>query len=260
MVSEVGGGNHKKGRRTWMKKLLPKLLEIQKRVNYLQKDSENLQQKFNYVSSSKVLGEIRSLMNELNLLLVCNIEKTNIQPSATGKQALTELWAKMVWYDVDSGEEFAVPFYGQGVDVHEKGVGKALTYMEKYFLLKQFHIPTDDLDPDAWDYDSNKPNSRPVNRRKQSKPKSTPKKKTTAPKAEAPPASKNKNELDLWVNGAADKNIVKRMAKYVKKNWATTPEFFFVFMSQTNRVNGIKFVTNSEAYNTDKPLLIEHAF
>ena len=40
-------------------------------------------------------------------------------------------------------------FYGQGVDISgEKGVGKALTYAEKYFLLKFFNIPTDEADPD----------------------------------------------------------------------------------------------------------------
>jgi hypothetical protein len=42
-------------------------------------------------------------------------------------------------------------WYGQGVDIAgEKGVGKAMTYAEKYFMLKFFNIPTDKDDPDSF--------------------------------------------------------------------------------------------------------------
>lgn len=34
--------------------------------------------------------------------------------------------------------------------VYAEGIGKALTYAEKYFLLKQFNIPTDNDDPDSF--------------------------------------------------------------------------------------------------------------
>ena len=36
------------------------------------------------------------------------------------------------------------------MDDGEKGVGKALTYAEKYFMLKFFNIPTDKDDPDSF--------------------------------------------------------------------------------------------------------------
>lgn len=56
----------------------------------------------------------------------------------------------MCWHDCESGEELCVPWYGQGVDLAgEKGVGKALTYAEKYFLLKFFHVATKKDDPDS---------------------------------------------------------------------------------------------------------------
>jgi hypothetical protein len=57
----------------------------------------------------------------------------------------------MEWVDTESGESYTIPWYGQGVDLAgEKGVGKALTYAEKYFILKQFNIPTDKDDPDSF--------------------------------------------------------------------------------------------------------------
>ena len=43
-----------------------------------------------------------------------------------------------------------MPWYGQGLKDTEQGIGNALTYAERYFLLKFFKIPTDSDDPDAF--------------------------------------------------------------------------------------------------------------
>jgi len=58
----------------------------------------------------------------------------------------------MMWVNIDDPSDTAkVSWYAQGVDLAgEKGVGKALTYAEKYFLLKTFNIATDKDDPDAF--------------------------------------------------------------------------------------------------------------
>jgi hypothetical protein len=62
---------------------------------------------------------------------------------------MTEMFFEMVWMDADSMETMSVPWYAQGVDLAgEKGVGKAATYAEKYFLLKFFHVSTKKDDPD----------------------------------------------------------------------------------------------------------------
>lgn len=44
----------------------------------------------------------------------------------------------MTWINIHNPSEIvACSWYSQGVDIEgEKGVGKALTYAEKYFLLK----------------------------------------------------------------------------------------------------------------------------
>ena len=56
-----------------------------------------------------------------------------------------------VWINADKPEEqFEVTFYavGQQDDV-SKAHGTALTYAERYFLMKFFNIPTDEDDADA---------------------------------------------------------------------------------------------------------------
>ena len=136
-------------------KLFKKLLEVRKSVDYLKKAAQGSQ--FSYTSSSQVLSAVREKMNELGLLLVTHVTNHHLIEKETGTvdksrtTYFTELDIFMEWVDTESGETYTIPWYGQGVDLAgEKGVGKALTYAEKYFILKQFNIPTDKDDPDAF--------------------------------------------------------------------------------------------------------------
>jgi len=130
--------------------LRQKLVEIRKSVPYLQKASRNESQKFNYTSSSQVITAVRDKFNEFNILMIPAVLAHDTQPSSTGNQTLTGLTMEFTLFDCDTGETLVIPWYCQGADQHEKGVGKALTYGEKYFILKLFQIPTDKDDPDAW--------------------------------------------------------------------------------------------------------------
>ena len=53
------------------------------------------------------------------------------------------------WIDAESGEKLPVKFGANGMNNWDKGLGSALTYAERYFLLKFFHIATDEDDVDA---------------------------------------------------------------------------------------------------------------
>ncbi len=129
-----------------------KLLEMQKQVDIIIKDAKNLSDKYDFVSNENVLERFRPMMNEYGLLLIPVIERSELHEGTTKSgttRFMTEIWPTWIWHDVESGEEVKVPWYGQGVDLAgEKGVGKAVTYAEKYFLLKFFHVPTKKDDPD----------------------------------------------------------------------------------------------------------------
>lgn len=135
--------------------LYEKLLLIQQAVDRFVKDNQvgEGKQAYKAVSSEQVLDTVRPLMNEHKLLLIPSVNGANVIVGATSSgtaRYLTELSMVMTWHDVESGEELAVPWYGQGVDLAgEKGVGKANTYAEKYFLMKFFHVPTPKDDPDG---------------------------------------------------------------------------------------------------------------
>ncbi|KIL33434.1 ERF family protein [Bacillus subtilis] len=138
-----------------------KLIEVRKAVPYLKKEDRGGQ--YSYNSSSQVVAAIREKMDELGLLLIPRIIDKNVLTETVENKDqygnikkrttyFTELTMEYKWIDAENPEEeFIVPFYAQGVDIAgEKGVGKALTYAEKYYLLKQFNVPTDDIDPDQF--------------------------------------------------------------------------------------------------------------
>jgi hypothetical protein len=138
-----------------------KLIEVRKSAPYLQKANKGEQ--YNYVSSSQTLSALKSKMDELSLLLVPRVIGKEVReytvkkaPDKYGNEKqtttyFTELILEYTWINAeDPNETITCPWYGQGVDIAgEKGVGKALTYAEKYFMLKFFNIPTDKDDPDA---------------------------------------------------------------------------------------------------------------
>lgn len=136
-----------------------KLLKIKESVEYLKKEQKS--QQYDFVSSSQVIAALRDNMNEQKLLLIPNVEeakfntiveKTNAKGNLTA-DLLTEVFITYTWVNAEKPEEtLSVKWYGQGLDTSgEKGVGKAYTYAEKYFLLKFFNIPTDKDDPDFFE-------------------------------------------------------------------------------------------------------------
>jgi hypothetical protein len=129
-----------------------KLLHIQTKINGLGKDKTTYQYK--YVTGDKVLGEIKPLMNSLGLILkqeVISIENSR-QDYSTTKGSKSEILSKVMmqftWIDCETGEKDVNSFGANGQNDWEKGLGSALTYAERYFLLKYFHIATDEDDID----------------------------------------------------------------------------------------------------------------
>lgn len=131
-----------------------KLHQLQCAVRGLGKDANGGQ--YNYVSGSKLLPIIREEMDKLGLLLkqeIINIHNER-QDYTVGRdnrpksEILTTISMRFTWVDVETGETDVNTFAANGQNDWEKGLGSALTYGERYFLLKYFHIPTDEDDCD----------------------------------------------------------------------------------------------------------------
>lgn len=133
-----------------------KLLSIQQKVNGLGKNKDGLNYK--YVTGDKVLGEIKPLMNALGLILkqevlsIDNVRQDYTVGQGDKQRPKSEINSKVMmrftWVDCESGEKDENLFGANGQNDWDKGVGSALTYAERYFLLKFFHIATDEDDID----------------------------------------------------------------------------------------------------------------
>lgn len=132
--------------------LYQKLLHIQKEVDSFIKDTEG--HNYSYVSGNQVLGKIRPLMNDLGLLLKPEItsidnERMDYKTKYGEKsEILSKVMFRMTWVDCDSGDMDVNLWGANGQNDWDKGVGSAMTYAERYFLLKYFHVPTDVDDVD----------------------------------------------------------------------------------------------------------------
>lgn len=137
--------------------LFQKLLKIQQRINGLSKDKKG--NNYEYVTGSKILNEIKPMMNDLGLILkqeIISIEnermdyRTGIGTSyeKPKSEILSKVMMKFTWVDCNTFEKDENLFGANGQNDWDKGVGSALTYGERYFLLKYFHIATDEDDID----------------------------------------------------------------------------------------------------------------
>lgn len=141
--------------------LFQKIADVKANIDGFTKDAKSYN--YSYVSGSQVLHRIRNKMIENNLLLVPKtseenykqVEVTRFNKKAgreiTTSEFIVEMKLTYVWINADKPEEqFEVTFYavGQQDDV-SKAHGTALTYAERYFLMKFFNIPTDEDDADA---------------------------------------------------------------------------------------------------------------
>ena len=141
--------------------LYQKIADVKANIEGFTKDTKGYN--YSYVSGSQVLHRIRNKMIEHNLLLVPKttdenykqIEVTRFNKKASREITTSEFVVEMkltyLWINADKPEEqLEVSFYsvGQQDDV-SKAHGTALTYAERYFLMKFFNIPTDEDDADA---------------------------------------------------------------------------------------------------------------
>lgn len=132
--------------------LYGKLSLIQAKILGLGKDSKSFS--FKYVSGSKVLDHLKPLMIEHGILLkqeilsIENVRQDYATKNGSKSEILSKVMMKFTWIDVASGEKDENLFGANGQNDWDKGVGSALTYAERYFLLKYFHINTDEDDVD----------------------------------------------------------------------------------------------------------------
>lgn len=130
-----------------------KLIEIQKAIHGLQVDS--LVNGYRYLSGNKLLKAVRPLMDLHGVLLkmeVLSIENTRQNYEVSGGRTKSEMFTsvnfRFTWVDTEDGSTDVNMWAANGMNGWDKGFGSAATYGERYFLMKFFHLITDEDDVD----------------------------------------------------------------------------------------------------------------
>ena len=148
-----------------------KLVEVRKSIHGFNKDKKSGSGNFGYeyVSGSQVLRAIKGKMDELGVLLIPEIdydtmkwEKHNYKTKNGSDKIDFIITMKMnyTWVNAESPDDkITIPWVciGQQTDDIAKAVGTAMTYNERYFLLKFLGLPTDEDDADAKEIKADKP-------------------------------------------------------------------------------------------------------
>ncbi|PTJ69575.1 ERF family protein [Mammaliicoccus sciuri] len=137
------------------KNLYQRILDVKANIEGFTKDAEGY--KYNYVEGSQILHKIRKKMEDNSLLLFPTVKQASyseIEVVVKGKKKpniLVQMDMTYTFLNADNPEEqLVIPFFAIGhQDDASKAYGTALTYAERYFLLKFFNIPTDEDDADA---------------------------------------------------------------------------------------------------------------
>lgn len=135
-----------------------KLVEIKKSIKGFNKDTKGFG--FDYVSGSQILRATKDKMDELGVLLVPNVDYSTLHwekheyTTKKGEQKLDFIITMKMTYTWVNAEnpkdtiEIDWVCIGQQTDDIAKAVGTAMTYNERYFLLKFLGLPTDEDDAD----------------------------------------------------------------------------------------------------------------
>ncbi|MCM3716274.1 ERF family protein [Alkalihalobacillus oceani] len=139
-----------------------KILNVQKKIEVLKLIPGQLHP---HVPISQIQKKIKPLLEQEGLLLlmhkkehVIHISPSEVKRRSNGfekkeieNQILLEINIDFEFINVENPEDkLIIPWYGQGIaNGTEKAAGLAYTYAEKTFFQKQFHLPSDEMDPDV---------------------------------------------------------------------------------------------------------------
>ena len=139
-----------------MKSLAVKIATIASDLGAIQKDStfSGAGQQWKFISQAQLLGHLRSKFAEYSIAIFPSMKTVDTQilerSDGKGRFYRHEVECEFTVVDGESGESFTSTWFGESIDTQDKGVQKAATSAEKYFLMKLLKVSDKD-DPDSDD-------------------------------------------------------------------------------------------------------------
>jgi len=131
-------------------KLAKKLLAIQTAITSISKNGRNTFQNYDYATIRDIVTVLKPLLEKHGVIVVPEMAAppTVIDSGKDGKSKLTTILMNYKMVNIDDPTDFYVArVAGQGQDAGDKGIYKALTGAQKYFIINTFMVPMGD-DPE----------------------------------------------------------------------------------------------------------------
>ena len=135
-------------------KLHAKLSRVMGRLSKLPKDGTNKHFGYQYVTDAAVADAVRKALVAEGVSFLASMkevtQETVTDPGSGKSKGKTRVMFEFTFGCSESGAEYSCQWAGEADDSQDKGIAKAATSAEKYFLLKTFVLSTgDDPDTDA---------------------------------------------------------------------------------------------------------------
>lgn len=134
-----------------MKSIATKLIYVMNDCGYIQKDADNKEQRYKYVSAAAVLEKVNAALVAARVVSIPEYTIVSEKEKSTSRGGIWQLvtvQCKLLLIDADSGESVTIISLGTGTDPGDKAVAKAQTMALKYAWLTALNIETGD-DPEA---------------------------------------------------------------------------------------------------------------
>jgi len=123
------------------------IFDIMKEASTVGKTGRNKSQGYDYVESSEIVHQFHELFVKHNLILTSSV-KSIVREQSTTKDGSpknnTVLTMQFTVTSLKDGSSITTDFPAEGTDSGDKGIPKALTMAEKYFLMKTFMLSSGD--------------------------------------------------------------------------------------------------------------------
>ncbi len=127
--------------------LVTKLAEVMAAVERIPKRGRNDFHKYDYATEADIVSTVRQELASRHVMLIPEVGAVRREPVGDKGSVLTTLEMTFTFLDGESSDSITRKWVGCGSDKDDKGIYKAMTGGEKYFLLKTFLMPTGD-DPE----------------------------------------------------------------------------------------------------------------
>jgi hypothetical protein len=130
------------------KNLFKKISAVIKKKITVAKDGTNEKQGYKYVTITDIKQEIQKELAEQGMIYFGTVKSIlNVTLNTEKQTPMVRAEVMFTLADGETGEQIQSTYFGDGMDYGDKGIYKAYTGAEKYFLIQTFAIATGD-DPE----------------------------------------------------------------------------------------------------------------